>query len=337
MTVLASETNTADTMVRSMLSTIESAGQRVKRKAAGHTSRCLLTSDIEGAQAGTWRRRKKTNRQFSSLTTADIDGARPTVLIPKSPNKRRDFHLNCSDIRGAMPTRRNATRRRVNPVDPSYQLPSYDHEQASPPKQLRNVPYCSDITTYRPQLKTNCNAKKIDVEGSKPRPAPPAAKTSYLLDAKSINGRQKQRGRIHQPSNPLEPRYVYDVPKNIKNMGSEAISLWADKNATPDPRSKPCAMPPKKTDMRFAMLSLSTDGIDLSCPADPRIPLHFPIKRRHYRETNYVADIDGAFPSYKKGTFYKERRNGRGTHPGNPDYSVASAFDLLFGEEGGTT
>eukprot|EP01063_Lacrimia_lanifica_P016389 TRINITY_DN22965_c0_g1_i1.p1 TRINITY_DN22965_c0_g1~~TRINITY_DN22965_c0_g1_i1.p1 ORF type:complete len:353 (+),score=65.44 TRINITY_DN22965_c0_g1_i1:70-1128(+) len=278
------------------------------------------TWDIEGAQAGTWRRKrpKKTAAEFTSLNVLDIEGASPSRLIPRNPNRTLDFTLTCGDISGATPAKRVQRSVAVDPNERNYGMPVPAFVPDEPPKQLREVPNCADIVTYikkhlyaRDKNPLDCS----DIEGS--APAPPRAHRP--TEDKVIRNyvRQTQNRRI--PHNPLSPRYIYDVPKCVKEQGREAVTDWATKgagNCNADPGFRPKRLPGERKDR--PMFSLSLTEIDKSHPKDPWRPSRFPKKQRQQkRKTNDVTDIPGTAASC---SHTKYSAFVRVNHDHNPHY-----------------
>ena len=287
-------------------------------------SRGYTTLDIEGAQADTWRRiAVRSGAEASrSLCTSDISGAQCSALIPRKPNRRSDFSLNCKDVSGAWPARRIRSCRRTDPNVRDYDFPKDVSVLVTPTKQLREVPFCGDITTYATQTRMKSDSAKnryldySDVEGSKPR-----EKRHIRPVTECSEAAPPRVGKV--PSNPLCPVYIYDVPKDVKERGQEACVEWAQSCGT-DPSMRPRKS--KGLRKQQPMLSLSLQGIERSSPADPFLPFRFPEKRREQRKTNDVSDIPGTTRTCKVGTMRTSHQvpgaTNRVTNPCNPHYTL---------------
>ncbi|KAJ9452599.1 hypothetical protein DIPPA_24256 [Diplonema papillatum] len=311
----------------------ESTGS-ARRPFSAATSRgggSLGTWDIPGAQAGTWRsvRQRNASQASRTLDTHDVEGARSSVLIPSNPRKRTDAHLNVSDIIGARPKPRYFTSRVTNPVDPVYDYPRPIPLVSTPPKKLRDLPYAQDITTYRkPQRPKPAGVASQYLDYSdavKPQGTQPGPRPSMNLETKDITSEKRPIGRRSQASNPLTPRYIYDVPPAVKAEGQVVLQAWLDRQKEEfEPSFHPARLPRERKDR--PLFSLRNVDIDCSSCGDPWLPPKFPKQRRGRRMPNYIADIEKSSPSKNHATFHRFNPDGRGTFPSNPDYSVARHF-----------
>ena len=299
-------------------------------------SRAYTTLDIDGAQAGTWRKPKCGARPSSSLCTSDIAGAQSKILIPRKPNKRLDLGLNCSDVVGAVPTKRIWATRCVNPNERNYNYPADRPFTASPVHNTRDLPFCGDITTYVPQIRVKATHRQhqyldySDVEGSKPCNRKARFRQDNTHDKSVQNAASKKSAK--KPYDPLNPVYVYDVPKAVMAKGSDAAYEWA-KETSYDPGSHA-----KKGKARKSrpLLSLSLDGIEGSRPGNPWVPIHFPKQRRtSVHKSNDVSDIPGATRSRTVGSLRTSSATPgvpvRVTDPNNPCYLTSYQQGALKG------
>ena len=101
--------------------------------------------DIEGAKPEIIQNRYVHNRP-DLYNNADVRGARSKRLHPVDPHKVIGLNLTNHDIEGSRTQVNNfQTNRRVNMLEPRYQLPSYEAAPAPVPKQLNETNKLSDI------------------------------------------------------------------------------------------------------------------------------------------------------------------------------------------------
>jgi hypothetical protein len=269
----------------------------------------LNTMDIIGAQASTTRERRerKLNSAHRNLhDTRDIDGAHPQVLIPKETNKPNDRHLRNDDIEWSKPIcRQMRTNRNVNPLNPEYTYPSVDYKPQTPVKLIRDTNVTHDINQkeLRMDFSTRNNIDYSDVNGPKIRSNP--NKPFDNLQVRDINNDMVFKSQ--RSTNPLSPRYRYDVPPK-KNVSNWEIGNVKD--------SHPRKLPETRNDR--PLFSLRTEDIEhMKQPQAHHLPPSFPVQRRQYRTINYIQDIQGTSSGQKYSTFHQSKRI---TNPLNPSY-----------------
>jgi len=273
-------------------------------------------------------------------STADIAGASPQVLIPKRvggsssngdslsrrPNNR---HLSNDDIEGSKPLRNKLRiKRNINPLEPTYHLPTVKERPVTPPKFVRDTLDVSDIRAQEPTMeyRVKLNLSKparqshfdySDVKGTTPAdPHGIAQRTRFgrddeakstLTQVKDINTYMTFKSK--RVTNPLDPTY----PKSI---GDGNVGKVEGSSPTPLPRAR----------QDRPNFCLHTEDIE----RHKRANLHnlhssFPAesKRRDFREINKVQDIKGA--SAAQGTNYTTMHKARGqaVNPLQPNYLAA--------------
>ena len=110
-------------------------------------------SDIEGASRTATKYERYSNKP---IPVSDIPGSTSRPLT--RTRNTIDNTLNVDDIEGArarVTDKMNMTRRRVNPLSPDYDLPSFEPAKPYEPKFLRETMDFSDIegTKTRPLLR----------------------------------------------------------------------------------------------------------------------------------------------------------------------------------------
>lgn len=115
-----------------------------KEKAQLETRKINETSDIEGATRTTTLYEKYGNK--TQFLQTDVPGSNPKALTHS--RNSRDMSLYIDDIEGTRAKaldKMAATKRRVNPLEPEYPLPSYIPVDPHEPKFLRHTMDISDI------------------------------------------------------------------------------------------------------------------------------------------------------------------------------------------------
>eukprot|EP00003_Mantamonas_plastica_P004362 TRINITY_DN1344_c0_g3_i1.p1 TRINITY_DN1344_c0_g3~~TRINITY_DN1344_c0_g3_i1.p1 ORF type:complete len:601 (+),score=184.19 TRINITY_DN1344_c0_g3_i1:62-1804(+) len=276
-------------------------------------------SDIEGAKPVSNIRKISKPKELQE----PIPGAQPKKFTRNSSDGV-SFSLRTDDIVGAKPksVKKINTSRVVNPLNPEYSLPQSEERAPSPPsKPARDIMSLDDIEGAKPVHRINTFATRdaldySDVEGSTSgwrvqrrkmvlegagRPKDEQgnivedAPRDYL-NVKDING----AGVFHtsRVSNPLEPRYVYDVPKGFEG-DPEEVAIGELEGSKPRQRKVSKDRP-----------DFSLNVKDISDFKE--VQIQYLMKQR---ESNKVDDIPGAQP--KSWT-----KKYRGDNPLQPNYTL---------------
>lgn len=298
--------------------TVESAPSKSRIRSAVEkpcVTNKLNTSDIVGAQASTIRERKERmlNSAHRNLhEPSDILGAQPQKLIPGVVCRPNDRILKNDDIEWSKPScSQMRTKRILNPLNPEYQYPSAILRPVTPPKLIRpsNVTHDINQKEQRMDFATRNHIDYSDVNGSKPNHV--LKKIPFnKLNVQDINNDMIFKSK--RVTNPLSPRYHYNVPPHTKKSSSEPSTWKIGDIKDGHPRKLP------ETRKDRPLFSLRIEDIDnIKQPGGHHVPNTFPIKRRQYRQTNDIKDIAGTQSSMKFNTFHQSKRV---TNPLNPNY-----------------
>lgn len=221
-----------------------------------------------------------------------------------------DRQLLLNDIEGSQPRNKwlFRTNRSVNPLEPSYTLPSFVAAPTVTSKFTRDSYDVSDIegTKSRPlyPLAQRQNHLVDDIDGAqsgwKPRhlrarrEAPPL---DYSLNVRDITG---GGFRTRRTTNPLIPSYRV----NGMDIADDPI------------KTKPRGLPKAKTSPFYPLITLDIEGAQPGWRPLPQMnpPLE---ARRHFRNTNYMGDIPGAQADTVKHSIVTDRH----VNPLNPVYA----------------
>lgn len=259
------------------------------------------TNDIDGAEPSKYA--TLTNRAHFH-DPADVRGAKPLVLH-RSVNAP-DNKLRVDDIDGAQPKPYTfKTTRNVDPLVPTYQLPSVQHADAVIPKFTRDSFDVSDIAGTRPKPKFRFQQRpeKEPVKGATPgwRPAHQRARRdgpplNMMFDVSDITD---TRFKSQRENCPLRPSY------KINGMTVTDDLKYTTPKALPAPAN-------------HDYYSLQTHDIEgAQCGWRPPHECQPPMEdRRHFRNTNFIGDIAGAQPD----TVKHAMRTERVVNPLNPVY-----------------
>ncbi|CAM9738587.1 unnamed protein product [Chrysoparadoxa australica] len=271
--------------------------------------------DIDGA-APYNRTSHLTNKQ-DLYQVADIAGT-SSIRLHKDTNKP-DRTLYVGDIEGTKPRENKffRTTRSVNPLEPEYSLPTYEHADPIEPRFLRDAHDPGDIqgTQSKPLFRfaQRDSMGVADIEGAsagwKPRhirarhEAPPL---DHTLNVKDIT--QSGFTSMRQ-TNPLQPSYT------VNGMVVEDDPV----------KSRPRALPRQKAEPYRTLTTSDIEGAQ--CGWRPFHKTYPPLdQRRHFRNTNFIGDIPGAQPD----TVQHAIRTSRVVNPLNPSY-VSLDGDTLKG------
>jgi hypothetical protein len=252
-------------------------------------------SDIPGSKP-TIRIRKVEKPDFHN--TSDIFGTKPTQLIQKEVN-RPIFANSTADIEGAQAVHKRPSDRVVDPLNPTYQLPTYKAKPATPLKFMGDrIMDISDITGTKPKRPMKPSGRNFndisDIEGcqtgsssSKPTRRDPPRDFNDVSDIMSTGFQTK---RI---TNGLQPKYV------VNGMVIE---------------NEPGMMPKKLIRERRGRSDFH-DPHDIQ-GANSRYKSQKFSNRRQIRNPVDIRDIPGAGAD----TVRNALRTKRVTNPNNPNY-----------------
>jgi len=260
-----------------------------------------------------------------SLTTQDIAGAQPVHRNIAKRNKP-DRMTFVNDIHGASPNAHTAlSKRMVDPLAPSYVLPSCVQAPAPymPPARPFNttagIDGAQSLVKYMRWKQRQSSFLVNDVDGASVPKRRLYKDRRNPLDVSDINNDPEGAGHVfhtNRLTNVLDPRYVWDVPSGAQNwtIGDIGDDKPAPQmNARDAPRRLHSKQMPAKgsiagsqTMMLHEMqLGKAVAGFDyLGQP------------RKEVRNTNHIADIKGAAAdSVRPGM-----TTNRITDPLKPDY-----------------
>jgi hypothetical protein len=288
-------------------------GTRANLAIATETNR---VQDIEGARPEL-RALRYTRRPNLTTDITDISGSASRTLHPTNPNKVIGLNLTNADIEGTKPSPYTFKTQRVNdPLNPAYNLPSSYVEDAPVPKMMRETNQLTDIEGTAPKpvfkYKMRNNHTVQDIEGCatgwRPRHARRDGPARDIINCQDINVSGFKSQRVTDPLNPVH--YVNGMAH------------------LDDPLSRPKGLPRGRDGGYAPTLSLTTQDIEGAVPGwKPKhvnggIPEEH---RRHFRNTNFVADIAGAVAdSLQHGI-----RTLRVSDPMQPNYRSLDGEPLL--------
>ena len=237
-------------------------------------------SDIEGAQP----RQKRILNKPDFMSNADIEGSKPKVLH-RSRNCR-DYSLYVDDIDGArhfIKDRMLTTKRHTDPVNPVYQLPSYE----------KPAPY------QTPFVRDSFNVS--DIDGAKPKHPkefePRETFRNDIVGAQANWRPRHERARLEASPHDIMNKYKdisdrklrpYEVSQRRTNLCDPKYEIYGMEIADDPKYSKP---KPLKGFIPNGTFSLSTHDIPgATCKYAPQNMR----PRREYRNLTSTADIEGA-------------------------------------------
>lgn len=201
------------------LSTITPQDAPIKRKQfKQRIVSSLNTEDIEGSKPCLKGYQYINKPEFSNISK-DIEKAAPKPLHP-SLNKP-EFNLKTSDICiSHSKSGHFKSTRQTDPLNPIYNLPSFEIRPVTPPKFIRDSINIQDIPGAKPEKYFKWQSRDVitvnDIEGARPKPEKILTKPD-LMNPKDINGEVFHSKR---QTNPLEPSYVHrDLEGNLVNIG----------------------------------------------------------------------------------------------------------------------
>jgi len=235
----------------------------------------------------------------------DIGGAKPKQLMRTT--NAPDYTLYHDDIEGSKPKPSTfKTTRVVDPLNPDYKLPSYQSAKAPEPKFIKDPMAIDDIKGTRTQPRTKFEPRDTmnvqDIEGTtvgwRPRHARVTKEgpTRDLMNIKDITDGGFKSQRV---TDPLRPSYV------VNNMRIEDDMV----------KSQPKKLPKGKNDPFYSLITEDIEGTKPGWkpPHETCPPMS---QRRHWRNTNFVGDIDGTSANTVKHAICTNRM----VNPLNPAY-----------------
>jgi len=242
----------------------------------------------------------------SNLITSDINAVKQRSAW-NGTGTRPNFSLDVRDIDGAQPARARVLKpRETNPLDPVYQLPSFEPEPDLIPRFVRDNMDLSDVDGSSPKplfrFATRGNKGSDDISGasSRPRWNRPERKGEHYdsLNTRDITHTGFKSTRV---TDPLSPVYRWSSTTDLaQTLGMVSRDEVANSSSDADMvgaigGDKPRALPRQRAEHeRYA---LRTD--DILRPVDPT-PNEHKHARTQWRNTNNTLDIDGAQPHTRK-------------------------------------
>ncbi|CAG9314091.1 unnamed protein product [Blepharisma stoltei] len=260
----------------------------------------LKTSDIDGAKPYL-RGYEFINKPDFINFTEDIDRTKPARL--HQPLNKPYFSLMTHDIDKATPKKGEfiTTRIGTNPLQPVYNLPSFEIRPVTPPKFVRDQIAIDDIKGTKPEKyfkwaqRDNMNVR--DIEGAKPKPERHLVKPNFM-DTRDIT--KSDSSISNRVTNPLDPEYI------VKNEEGKVMPYgFVD-------GSKPRKL--IKTEIEVHRSNLNTDDIDGARPGTVGVLVR---ERRQQKDGIGINDIDKS----QSGSLKRGISTNRKTNPLNPVYT----------------
>lgn len=196
------------------LSTINSSDSKIKQFKQWDTARDwsvnLYNLDIEGSSP---RRYGALNQKIDYTNkNDDIDRSSPKPLY--SMTNKEEFNIKNSDIEFSMPNCvKIKTNRRVNPLEPKYQLPQSENYPPEIPKFIRDNIQVNDIAGTQckkimSKWQGRSSLKNDDIEKCSPRkPYLRQNISPYVYNFIDYNDVTRDEFKTGRMTNPLEPMY----------------------------------------------------------------------------------------------------------------------------------
>jgi len=237
-------------------------------------------------------------------------------LHAENPNKQIGLNLTNDDIEGSKPTPYTfKSGRGVDPLNPTYKLPQCQDHKIEPPKFLRDTNQIDDIagTRSRPLFRFNQRGvnKVEDIEGAQVGWRPRHARGHRTRDIMAVQDINETGFKSTRQSDPLNPSHFINGME-IKD----------------DPKSKPRQGPAARDAGKAPTFCLTTQDIEGAQPGWKPKHLNGGIpeeKRRHYRNSNFIGDIQGAQADSKTHGI----RTMRMSDPMNPAYMSLDGTPLV--------
>lgn len=275
-------------------------GNKRKVAAVKATNR---VDDIEGAVGG--RREARFVNKPDLYETRDIAGSTPRVRHPDL--KKVSRVCTNADIEGSMPKPYTfKTQRAVNPLNPTYTISDAPIRPATPPKYIRDNIDASDIDGARPapyhKWAKREAMKTDDIEGAHAGWKPRHRRADKgKPDQMDVNDITKPGFKSRRVTDPLDPVHVIN---GLRIEGEKGM--------------KPKGLPPAHSGPSLSLTTQDIEGANAGfVPKHVMGGIH-PDRRRHFRNVNFVADIEGAVT----GSRNLGIRTKRVTDPNNPNYPM---------------
>ncbi|KAF1780077.1 hypothetical protein JG687_00012202 [Phytophthora cactorum] len=239
----------------------------------------------------------------------DIKGSTSMELHPKNRHAGSEDRFKQLPIEGT--TSRPAgfrTERFVNPLEPSYKLPSFTKAPPIEPKFLRDSYNVSDIDGTSIKVRDiqhpRDGLKLDDIAG---------AQAGWLP-------RHKRGLREHPPRDILNVQDITNVDFKSSRVTNVLNPVYTVNGMTfgDDPLSRPFVQHPKREKPSYALKTDDIEGASCTDPATAVVAGIVMAHRRNYRDTNVTSDISGATAD----TLVHSIRSTRRVDPNAPLYSA---------------
>ncbi|RLN95159.1 hypothetical protein BBJ28_00017858 [Nothophytophthora sp. Chile5] len=237
----------------------------------------------------------------------DIKGSVSKELHPQHRLVGSDDRFKQLPIEGSTPQPAGfRTDRVVNPLAPSYQLPSFTSAPPLEPKFLRDSYNVADIDgSYAKtrEIEHPRNALKLDdIAG---------AQAGWLP-------RHKRGLRENPPRDLLNVLDIINVDFKSSRVTNVLNPVYTVNGLTvsDDPLSRPLPQHPKRDKPSYALQTADIQGASCADPATTVVAGIVTAQRRNFREINATADIAGA----KADTLQHSIRSTRRVDPNDPRY-----------------
>jgi len=266
-------------------------------------------SDVEGSKT-TDRYGRYLNRP-NLFDTSDVKGSN-SMTLHKARNGPCDNTLRVNDIDGARAKIRDKflhTKRHIDPMCPEYDLPKYSPPPPYEPKFVKDPLNSSDIEGAKSKSLTKYDVRPInktdDIDGAQTSWRPRHARVRLESAPKDIMEVTDISKRTHRfvdhtsrDTDPVDPVYVVN-----------GMELRQDTRYT-KPRKNP-----QYVSENHLLMTSDIEGAQPGWvpPAMVNPPLE---KRREFRNTNFIGDIDGAKADTIKHSIWTKRT----TNPLSPQY-----------------
>ncbi|CEG43268.1 uncharacterized protein PHALS_13475 [Plasmopara halstedii] len=237
----------------------------------------------------------------------DIKGSTSMELHPKSRNAGSDDRFKQLPIEGSTPRPSGfRTDRVVNPLEPTYKLPSFNQAPLLAPKFLRDSYNVADIEGTCIKIRDIKHPRDVlklnDIAG---------AYAGWLP-------RHKREVRENPPRDILNVRDITNVDFKSSRVTNVLNPIYTVHGTTfsDDPLSRPQSYHPKREKPSYLLKTDDINGTKCADPATTVVAGIIMANRRNYRDTNSTSDICGA----KADTLVHSIRSNRCVDPNSPQY-----------------
>ncbi|KAH7463707.1 hypothetical protein PRIC1_006589 [Phytophthora ramorum] len=239
----------------------------------------------------------------------DIKGSTSMELHPKNWRAGSEDRFKQLPIEGTTSLPAGfRTDRVVNPLEPSYKLPSFTTAPPLEPKFLRDSYNVSDIEGTSMKVRDiqhpRDGLKLDDIAG---------AQAGWLP-------RHKRGLRENPPRDTLNVLDITNVDFKSSRVTNVLNPVYTVNGMTfqDDPLSRPLVQHPKRDKPSYALKTDDIEGAGCSDPATAIVAGIVMVNRRNFRDTNVISDITGA----KADTLQHSIRSTRRVDPNAPQYSA---------------